>query len=152
MIGAVAATGNPGGGDGGPTTIVLVEQSAHAALAVAGRGHLLDRGAVRPAAYVGRKPECHIPMDHPPVGRLVVTPGALADYRDTSVPSEADLTTGADPRLRRRRLAVRRAGPRPRRRGVSVDPAYELPPAELRRGVRQDIERGYAWAPLDTSS
>jgi branched-chain amino acid transport system ATP-binding protein len=35
-----------GGSVGPPTTVVLVEQNAHAAFAVAGRGYLLDRGAV----------------------------------------------------------------------------------------------------------
>jgi branched-chain amino acid transport system ATP-binding protein len=42
VVGALAAL--TGGGD--PTTVVLVEQNAHAAFAVARRGWLLDRGVV----------------------------------------------------------------------------------------------------------
>jgi hypothetical protein len=80
------------------------------------------------------------------IGRLVITPRALAEYRDMFVLSDADLTSGpildcpggASP-----------FGAQVRARGgtvVSVDPAYEAPLAELMRHVRHDIERTHAWA------
>jgi hypothetical protein len=79
------------------------------------------------------------------IGRLVITPRALADYRDMFVLSDEDLTVGpildcpggASP-----------FGAQVRARGgtvVSVDPAYELPAAELMRQVRDDIASTSAW-------
>jgi branched-chain amino acid transport system ATP-binding protein len=44
VVDALAALAR--GAAGPPTTVVLVEQNAHAAFAVAGRGCLLDRGTV----------------------------------------------------------------------------------------------------------
>jgi hypothetical protein len=79
------------------------------------------------------------------IGRLVVTPRALAEYRDMFLLSQRDLTAGpildcpggASP-----------FGAQVRARGgtvVSVDPAYELTPAELMRGVWQDIAHTSDW-------
>jgi hypothetical protein len=81
-----------------------------------------------------------------PIGRLVVTPRALADYRDMFVLTDEDLVAGpildcpggASP-----------FGAQVRARGgtaVSVDPVYTTGPAELMALVRADIERTYAWA------
>jgi hypothetical protein len=81
-----------------------------------------------------------------PLGRLVVTPRALADYRDMFVLTDDDLTAGpildcpggASP-----------FGAQVRARGgtvVSVDPAYTAPLADLIAVVRADIQRTYTWA------
>lgn len=42
----VRLVGETSGVDGAPTTVVLVEQNAHAAFAIAGHGYVLDRGVV----------------------------------------------------------------------------------------------------------
>ena len=63
VVGALAALA--GGAAGPPTTVVLVEQNAHAAFTVAGRGYLLDRGAVAVAG---------------PTDRLRRDPGVQAAY------------------------------------------------------------------------
>ena len=81
-----------------------------------------------------------------PIGRLVVTPRALADYRDMFVLTDEDLVAGpildcpggASP-----------FGAQVRARGgtvISVDPVYDTPAEELMALVRDDIERTYAWA------
>jgi branched-chain amino acid transport system ATP-binding protein len=64
VVDALAALA--GGAAGPPTTVVLVEQNAHAAFAVAGRGYPLDRGAVAVAG---------------PTDRLRRDPGVQAAYR-----------------------------------------------------------------------
>jgi hypothetical protein len=89
--------------------------------------------------------------DTRPLGRLVVTPRALADYRDMFALTDDDLVAGpvldcpggASP-----------FGAQVRARGgtvISVDPIYDTPPAELMAVVREDIERTYLWASQDAS-
>lgn len=84
--------------------------------------------------------------DAPPIGRLVVTPRALADYRDMFVLTDDDLVAGpvldcpggASP-----------FGAQVRARGgtvISVDPVYDTPTAELMAVVRKDIEHTCVWA------
>jgi hypothetical protein len=79
------------------------------------------------------------------IGRLVITPRALADYRQMFDLSEADLLRGpildcpggASP-----------FGAQVRARGgsvVSVDPAYGLPPETLMAQVRDDLARVADW-------
>jgi hypothetical protein len=79
------------------------------------------------------------------IGRLVITPRALAEYRDMFVLSDDDLIDGpildcpggASP-----------FGCQVRARGgsaVSVDPAYKLPTAELMGQVHQDIAHTGQW-------
>lgn len=80
-----------------------------------------------------------------PIGQLVITPRALADYRDMFVLSDDDLYRGpildcpggASP-----------FGAQVRARGgsaVSVDPVYALPTDELMRRIGEDIQRTAAW-------
>jgi hypothetical protein len=87
-----------------------------------------------------------------PIGRLVVTPRALADYRDMFMLTDDDLTggpildcpAGASP-----------FGAQVRARGgsvISVDPVYALPPGDLMAVVREDIERAYTWAASQDAS
>jgi hypothetical protein len=81
-----------------------------------------------------------------PIGRLVVTPRALADYRAMFVLTDDDLTTGP---ILDCPAGASPFGAQVRARGgsaVSVDPVYALPPGELNSLVRNDIERAYAWA------
>jgi hypothetical protein len=95
----------------------------------------------------GRNQLAHSPRspDVRQIGRLVVTPRSLPEYRDMFLLSDRDLTAGpildcpggASP-----------FGAQVRARGgsvVSADPAYALPPAELMRGVWQDITHTAAW-------
>jgi hypothetical protein len=79
------------------------------------------------------------------IGELIITPRALADYRDMFLLTDADLASGP--------ILDCPGGSSPfgaqiRARGgrvVSVDPAYDVPRAELVERVTADLAHSAAW-------